>query len=74
MRTRERSGGSGARPMDTTSARRRRSPFRRPLIRQGDGEALDGFRQDVEDGIFPAEEHSVYMQEDNWEALLEALD
>ncbi len=36
-------------------------------------EALHGFREDVEAKKFPAEEHSVFMNDETWESLLEAL-
>ncbi len=36
-------------------------------------EALHGFREDVEAKKFPAEEHSVFMKDETWESLLEAL-
>lgn len=38
------------------------------------GDALDEFRRDVEARHFPEENHSVYMKDDVWEALLEELD
>jgi 3-methyl-2-oxobutanoate hydroxymethyltransferase len=36
-------------------------------------EAMTAFKGDVESKAFPAEEHSVYMKDEEWEALLEEL-
>ncbi|MFQ5616456.1 MAG: 3-methyl-2-oxobutanoate hydroxymethyltransferase [Anaerolineales bacterium] len=38
------------------------------------GDALAAYREDVEDRVFPGEEHSVFMKDEVWEALLEELD
>jgi 3-methyl-2-oxobutanoate hydroxymethyltransferase len=37
------------------------------------GEALNDFRQDVEAGVFPTQDHSFSMTDDEWEALLASL-
>jgi 3-methyl-2-oxobutanoate hydroxymethyltransferase len=37
-------------------------------------EAFEAYKQDVEQGNFPAEEHSVEMKEEQWQALLKELD
>ncbi len=36
-------------------------------------EAMQSYHQDVLDGIFPGEEHSLDMDEDQWQALIEEL-
>ena len=38
------------------------------------GEAMSSYKEDVEDGIFPAAEHSVFMKDDVWAELLEELE
>ena len=37
-------------------------------------EAMQNYHQDVLDGSFPREEHSIGMDEDQWQALIEELD
>jgi hypothetical protein len=36
-------------------------------------EAMTAFKGDVESKAFPAEEHSAFMKDEEWEALLEEL-
>ncbi len=38
------------------------------------GEALTAYREDVENGLFPAEEHTFAISEDEWQQLLEDID
>jgi len=38
------------------------------------GDAFDGFRQEVDARVFPTDDHSVFMDDDIWEALMEELE
>ena len=35
---------------------------------------MQTYQEDVRQGQFPAEEHSIFMKEEEWETLLEELD